>query len=582
MNFTRKFVRDSRGAVMVMGLVMATILVGVLWHLLGVGDAIVYRERMQEAADSTAFESAVWHARTMNLLVVLNVIMSAILAILIIWRTVEALLTTLAIILFLSSFIPLPGFQALAGWSVRIEEFVVEKMLPKDRDTISPKVKQGLQRVNKAEKMVSTWAPLLDVAQPTLANTGYFGRGTSVNAAFPVSLSLAPDVIHLFRPKAGMPERMNIGSAYPSMPIQEDDYKVLCEHAAKFVPDSVKTALDQMTDAPDILIRAIGFAEGVFSKIVAKFPAFFCDPLQPDPTADATKDAEKKECSRRKKEFEKKPGKDEQPRRGLMCFDDSLSPTCLCEGRLVGEELVEDHSGCCSHHNGIKKEGNEKVCADKPPPKFDDAACRDNAAEESEKKKKKQKGVEVTEKPAAVWGEAKNGNVMFQVWSFAQGDPTLSFNDDAGVAIANSGDAGDREENASFHIALAEAEYFNDAGESMWNIGWRARLRRVHDPIELFNAARIVDEWASGKVKEAINKAFASEPGAEKALNRLDKILQLFDKDQQLVNRWWTKKAITERATKSIHNAVYDGGLDNFGSFVADQLIGTERKKIIH
>ncbi len=46
---------------------MCACMVGILWYLAGIGDAIVFRERMQEAADATAFSAAVLHARGMNL-----------------------------------------------------------------------------------------------------------------------------------------------------------------------------------------------------------------------------------------------------------------------------------------------------------------------------------------------------------------------------------------------------------------------------------------------------------------------------------------------------------------------------------
>ena len=63
---------DERGAIMVLGIFMCTCLVGILWYLAGIGDAIIYRERMQEASDAVAFSAAVIHARGMNLIVLIN------------------------------------------------------------------------------------------------------------------------------------------------------------------------------------------------------------------------------------------------------------------------------------------------------------------------------------------------------------------------------------------------------------------------------------------------------------------------------------------------------------------------------
>ena len=73
--------RDERGAILVLGIFMCSCIVGALWYLAGIGSAIVYRERMQEAADAIAFSGAVLHARGMNLIVLINFVMAAILAI---------------------------------------------------------------------------------------------------------------------------------------------------------------------------------------------------------------------------------------------------------------------------------------------------------------------------------------------------------------------------------------------------------------------------------------------------------------------------------------------------------------------
>ncbi|RLB56400.1 MAG: hypothetical protein DRJ42_03550 [Deltaproteobacteria bacterium] len=69
--------RAESGATMVIGIFMAVLLVGVLYYLWGIGEAIVYRQVMQDAADSAAFGGAVINARGMNLIALLNVIIAA-------------------------------------------------------------------------------------------------------------------------------------------------------------------------------------------------------------------------------------------------------------------------------------------------------------------------------------------------------------------------------------------------------------------------------------------------------------------------------------------------------------------------
>src|SRR5688572_26207086 len=88
----RNLIRETRGAALVVGIVMGVILVGGLWHIASLGDAIIWRERAQDAADAGAFENAVWTARGMNVIVSLNIIMALILSILVMWRIVMVLL----------------------------------------------------------------------------------------------------------------------------------------------------------------------------------------------------------------------------------------------------------------------------------------------------------------------------------------------------------------------------------------------------------------------------------------------------------------------------------------------------------
>lgn len=66
---------DQRGAVMLTGLFMACFLIGSLWFVIGIGDAVVFRDKMQEAADSGAFSSAALHAKGMNFISLCNLVM---------------------------------------------------------------------------------------------------------------------------------------------------------------------------------------------------------------------------------------------------------------------------------------------------------------------------------------------------------------------------------------------------------------------------------------------------------------------------------------------------------------------------
>jgi hypothetical protein len=68
----KSFRDDTRGAVMFIGVFFACFLIGSLWFLIGIGDAIVFREKAQEAADASVFASAVIHAKGMNMIAFIN------------------------------------------------------------------------------------------------------------------------------------------------------------------------------------------------------------------------------------------------------------------------------------------------------------------------------------------------------------------------------------------------------------------------------------------------------------------------------------------------------------------------------
>jgi hypothetical protein len=77
---TQRFLRDDDGAVMVVGAFMAILAVGLLYHLAGIGETVLYQERLQDAADTSAFAAAATHARAMNALAVVNASMAVVMA----------------------------------------------------------------------------------------------------------------------------------------------------------------------------------------------------------------------------------------------------------------------------------------------------------------------------------------------------------------------------------------------------------------------------------------------------------------------------------------------------------------------
>ncbi len=74
---------------MVFGVFLAMLLVGFLYYLLGVGNTILYRERVQDAADAMAFNGAVMHARGLNIIALINITLAMLMAVWIAMRVVQ-------------------------------------------------------------------------------------------------------------------------------------------------------------------------------------------------------------------------------------------------------------------------------------------------------------------------------------------------------------------------------------------------------------------------------------------------------------------------------------------------------------
>ena len=81
MSAKKTFIADTGGAIMVLGVFMTLFLIGGLFFLLGIGDALVFHDHMQEVADASAFTGAVVHARFMNMIAGINLIMLALVVI---------------------------------------------------------------------------------------------------------------------------------------------------------------------------------------------------------------------------------------------------------------------------------------------------------------------------------------------------------------------------------------------------------------------------------------------------------------------------------------------------------------------
>jgi len=202
----RDLLRDQRGAIMVMGVFMAVLLVGMIYYVSGIGETILYRERMQDASDAGAFAAAVMHARGMNIIALLNMIMAAVLAVLVALKIVHFLLAAATIVATI-----------ICAWCAAFGSGCW---------ACGPAV---LLEVAREEV-----AAVIDSVEPTIENIVSIAHGVSVGVREGYPIAAQAKVIEYGAYTYDEPT--TAGFMYPfyeSLPTEDDDSDLLCRKAGE-------------------------------------------------------------------------------------------------------------------------------------------------------------------------------------------------------------------------------------------------------------------------------------------------------------------------------------------------------------
>jgi len=241
-------VTDERGAIMVMGIFMCSCLVGALWYLAGIGDAILYRERMQEAADAIAFSDAALHARGMNLIVMVNLIMAAILSVRVAIRVAKLACTVAAAVFAALSFIQ-PYLGTLAAPAAAAAQTLDQV----DRSS-KPVIDGALQGLSLAEDGISTGTP-------------------------PIAQSAAAAVGEHYRPAITAHTAFRVSDPFPAplseLPVEHARPAKLCNEAAALLSEVQSWLLGKASGGA--LIPASDAIGAIMQRIVALDTKYFCD-----------------------------------------------------------------------------------------------------------------------------------------------------------------------------------------------------------------------------------------------------------------------------------------------------------------
>jgi hypothetical protein len=221
-----KHIRDQRGAMMIIGVFMAFGLVGTLWFLLGIGASIVGKEKLQQAADAVAFSGAAVHARDMNFVVAINLVMFMLAALWLLLCVTYTVMQIVAVYTWLVGIVScIVGCEALPD-AAEMEE--IKEEVGEIKDTYHQLLESTLPELSGAQDVIALGADLEAVGLTALAvasNDKVVGGGASIDLPNPE-----------FTGQTGV----RIG-----LPIESEKNSALCNHAANWVMGYVQTLLEK-------------------------------------------------------------------------------------------------------------------------------------------------------------------------------------------------------------------------------------------------------------------------------------------------------------------------------------------------
>ena len=236
---------------MVLSLFLGLFLVGSLYYMLGVGDALLYRRVMQDGADAGAYAASVLAAKGMNLHVLLNVVMAVTAGVLLVVRSVEVLLEIVLAVLngLAASVVLAPKALPLIA-ALTPAEAAVDKL----GDSVEQFVRIAHDALDVAHRTVQHGYPLLAEARAIDVMTS--------NGAYnpPVSGGFVMPVLGARLPTGGR-----------GLPVEKTDIGTLCDRAANGIGNRLANISSKV---PRWLLKFLG---GVVAKALRLGKRRTCD-----------------------------------------------------------------------------------------------------------------------------------------------------------------------------------------------------------------------------------------------------------------------------------------------------------------
>jgi hypothetical protein len=232
-----RLMSDTDGSTMLISLFMALFLIGTLYYVLGVGDAIIYRRIMQDGADAGAHAASVIGAKGMNLHALLNVVMAVTAGILLVVRSVEVLLEIILGVLY--------GLTATIVLAVKAAALIsvlapVESTVERVGDAVEQFVRVAHDALDVAHHAVQHSYPLLAQARAVDAMAFQRAYDPPVVGGF---------VVPLLGPR--------LPGGIRGLPVEKDEIAMHCERAADGLGNRLRNVSSKV---PKWLLKFLGGA----------------------------------------------------------------------------------------------------------------------------------------------------------------------------------------------------------------------------------------------------------------------------------------------------------------------------------
>jgi hypothetical protein len=530
----QSLIEDRSGAVVLVAVFMAVFLTGVLWYSIGLGNAVIYRETMLDGADATAYAAAVYDARGMNMIAMINLIMAAIMAILIVVKIIQAISILINVILCAVCLIPFMEWACPLCADDTAEEPTINNFVNRVQQAVSD-IEPVLNKTSTIVALGMPWiAEVRSVAMATNYEPVVHGGITIAYAQLPGSGAKGvfgggsgsqenqqPTLHHVMccdgwqngsctwekgnstgtLTKAGKPNMSGCCSHHSAtpggpgvcgmggviqpegdsgesssksggrigLPVQDDDPNILCKAGSIIVADVVHEVLKNIPVIGHILDVAGSWVMSGIDSIVNAFPGYFCGMASAQQLQGDAQNAFKN---------------------GLK--NAGVDPTKVCS-----QSNVDQHNQTCQqkNQNCTPKAGQTQCC-----PTETVAQCKANLTGSGPSSAGATASISSSEATKKLVDKSKMGDDDFAVFSIVWGD--LGNGPEKGVSMASWGRGSTQDPSFLTKISYSKAEFYYDIGtgmftfqgansnkaqqipdDAMWNMRWRARLRRMHDPI---------------------------------------------------------------------------------------------------